>query len=800
MDLDEFSDDGFDDIPTAALQELENHAIQFTQTQNLQRHVKEDSQEGYGLMGWDEEEDEDLDTTEVTNDVGVPVGRPPGSKAPPQQQPDARPAPPPPNPRWNPAIDPPKRQTNDAAASANLASRQRIAPVGAPRQAYAGSQHFQAATTSAAQLQPSQFARPPLPQTRYNASQASQAPAVQPSGNMLSALQQRVRALEAELNAARGEASIIRSNATKQQQQHDAEVNRLKKLNAEQMAKQERIVEAAVAAEKTASTELQFLQRDLKEVNDRARRKDHGGAGGAGASFGTVTPKKTTKSWGFADGFDDMDLIPSPSKGQGRGRGAGSVAVNVGERTPTKGKRKRPMMDSPVTALETHTDDGDVPMMDDLRRPTTPAQSSVVVQMAPSPPFDFLPLILDHGSLPNQPPTFDLLSRFSFPSEPSVSFSSIIFQKLSLMGDPNQPMQLLVDFTELIVSIWVRCVEDRYWEPIKHLVALISFTLQLHTTTVAIWTFRNLAAAAQTTIFMVAEGRHRVPDGDLSKNETYSGVAEHIDTTYILALLQLVAIACATTPVKTEIGLELQAEELWRMLTLDFVLLLLTPKQKLEDVIAMLGLLSTSTLPKSIGPLVEDKDPTFVARLVIERVSAKLVEFPVTATLASDKRRIRIAALRTLISFARHPFGALALASHNNAIPRLVACMSTSIDDLYDQPIPAFILPPPSDDLPPPPPDSSATLSTIISQCVLLIHTLVTSPSTAETADIAGKLSVSHGGSQRYLLSLGRLTFAEDDLVLEAGIEAEVVEAAHELLEMAVTPDEGELVSEAFGA
>ena len=368
------------------------------------------------------------------------------------------------------------------------------------------------------------------------------------------------------------------------------------------------------------------------------------------------------------------------------------------------------------------------------------------------------------------------------------------------MGDPHQPMQLLVDFTELIVSIWVRCVEDRYWEPIKHLVALVSFTFQLHATTVAVWTFRNLAAAAQTTIFMVAEGRHRVPDGDLSKNETYSGVAEHIDTTYILALLQLVAIACATTPVKTETGLELQAEELWRILTLDFVLLLLTPKQKLEDVIAMLGLLSTSTLPKSIGPLVEDKDPTFVARLVIERVSAKLVEFPVAATLPSDKRRIRIAALRTLISFARHPFGALSLASHNNAIPRLVACMSTSIDDLYDQPIPALILPPPPDHVPPPPPDSSATLSTIISQCVLLIHTLVTSPSTAEASDIAGKLSVSHGGSQRYLLSLGRLTFAEDDLVLEAGIETEVVEAAHELLEMAITPDEGELVSEAFGA
>lgn len=387
MDLDEFSDDGFDDIPSAALQELENHAIQFTQTQSLQRQNNQPGQQRYSNYGWDEEEDEDLDTTEVTNDEGVPVGRPPGGKAPPPQHPAPRPAPPPPNPRWNPTIDPSKRQTNHAANSTDSASRQRVAPVGAPHQPYAGSQHFQSTATVAAQLRPSQFARPPLPQTRYNASQASQGPTAQPSGNMFSALQQRVRALEAELNAARGEASIIRSNASKAQQQHDSEVNRLKKLNAEQMAKQERIVEAAVAAEKTASTELQFLQRDLKEVNDRARKKDHG-VGGAGGSFGTVTPKKTTKSWGFADGFDDMDRIPSPSKGQSKGRGAGSVAVNVGERTPTKGKRKRPMMDSPVKALETHTDDEDVRMMDDVRRPTTPAHSSALVQMAPTPPFD----------------------------------------------------------------------------------------------------------------------------------------------------------------------------------------------------------------------------------------------------------------------------------------------------------------------------------------------------------------------------------------------------------------------------
>lgn len=60
------------------------------------------------------------------------------------------------------------------------------------------------------------------------------------------------------------------------------------------------------------------------------------------------------------------------------------------------------------------------------------------------------------------------------------------------------------------------------------------------------------------------------------------------------------------------------------------------------------------------------------------------------------------------------------------------------------------------------------------------------------------KLSIIHGGSQKYLIALARLNFAEDDLVLEAGIDTEVAECAHEMLELAVTPEEGEAIHSAF--
>ena len=371
MDLDEFSDDSLDDLPDNALQELENNAIQFTQAQaQEQQQPRNPSQQPQTEYIW--VEDDDLDTTEVTNDVGIPVGRPVVDNTLQQQQHQEarRSLPPVPNPRWNPTVDPSKRP------APGLAARSRPPSVGPPNQPVFGSQRFQSQTSNLNRAQPSQFARPVVPQNRFAPSQSSQGP----PGDIASALQLRLRALESELAAARGEVSIIRSNSTKAQQQHDTEVARLKKLNAEQLAKQERILEAAVAAENNANTELQFLQQDMREVNDRVRKKDVVGGPGAG----TTTPKKATKTWRVADGFDDMDIVVSPSKGQGRSKNAGSVAANVGERTPSKGKRKRPLVDSPIMALETHTDDTAV---NDESAEPPPMQPAVVATPAP-PPFD----------------------------------------------------------------------------------------------------------------------------------------------------------------------------------------------------------------------------------------------------------------------------------------------------------------------------------------------------------------------------------------------------------------------------
>ncbi|KAL2163867.1 hypothetical protein VTH06DRAFT_3077 [Thermothelomyces fergusii] len=94
----------------------------------------------------------------------------------------------------------------------------------------------------------SQFARPPPPVSRPSpyVPQASQVLAGAGPTNqneLIAALQARLSELESDLTAAKGEASILRSKYDKARATHEADIARLKKETAEQLARQERIIE-----------------------------------------------------------------------------------------------------------------------------------------------------------------------------------------------------------------------------------------------------------------------------------------------------------------------------------------------------------------------------------------------------------------------------------------------------------------------------------------------------------------------------------------------------------------------------
>ena len=226
----------------------------------------------------------------------------------------------------------------------------------------------------------------PHPSSIYQASQQSARP-TGPTSHELAALQAQILDLQTRLNTKDGEIQIVRSRLEKTRQDHDREVQALRKKTSEQIAKYETAIEAAKAAERTTTTELEFTRRDLREELDRVKRRD-----------GPATPRKNAaaKAWGVSDGFEDVEMAGSPTKGQ-RGRNAGPIANTIAEptarvtRTPTKGgKRKRHAIDSPINALETHSeeamllDEGPTPRCEGIAG----TQAALV---APGPSFDVSP-------------------------------------------------------------------------------------------------------------------------------------------------------------------------------------------------------------------------------------------------------------------------------------------------------------------------------------------------------------------------------------------------------------------------
>lgn len=864
--MDDFSDDGLDELNVTTLQELENNAIQFTQAQQLgpTQPVNDDD---FGL------EDDDLDDTVVIDEAAqLPVRHSVERQSPAQapslvQDNGLQPARIIQQPRWQqPATGPGPSQYQPARQSASSSGR----PV-PPRPTiphHMGPPPPPAATANrfAPRASDPQYIRPPPSRPTYQQSQASQQQPTDIDRNrdgQFAALQARVRALENDLNSARGEASIVRSKYERSVAAHEAEVSKLKKQNAEALAKQERLVEAAVHAEKAAATELQFTRQDLREELQKSKK---GRKESAEATLSTPRKNKTNSFRNIADGFDDVEILPSPSKAQGGLKGKGkSAALTAGERTPSRAKRKRAAIESPVAALEVEDDS----VMADAA-PATQHEAPGLSLRPSALPYDLLRLVLDHGAIHGQPLTFDLLARYSFPSDPEQSFAGIIFQKLPSLGDPHDPVRLLIDFCEMIIDLWNQCLQEKYYEPIYDLVSLTTFILQLNTISVAPYITSALVPVAQTTIFLLAIPRFESQDGDLTSgaDETIQHLVLNIDTEGTLQLMYLAALGCTDSYLldpqhPLDLGPERDPPQrlYWKLMQIDFVLLMLSPKQPRDDFLGMLSMLCTSCLAESIGPITSDpeRDPVFVAQALIERVS-KIMHEPRSWVAPGESSGffghrqcvVRLAALRALMAFAQSGLGARQLALSDVAIPRLVNVLCGAIDALYDMDLPVELLNltfdqdeddkdhekvqrerPPADSemmegvddgtadrpididednaelvpsLTPTRPsqaqlDPSPTplLYTIASSVILLLHTLVTDPATSAHTDMRAKLSTSHGAPQKYLLTLSRLNYAEEDLVLEAGFDQGTLDRANELLDLAITPEEAEGVRLVFG-
>ncbi|RYP61736.1 hypothetical protein DL771_010023 [Monosporascus sp. 5C6A] len=858
--MDDFSDDDLDALNANALQELENSAIQSTQAQKNY----EGQSQTQAFFEYDFEDD-DLDDTVVEDGLRgksilppeKPAAQPPqasvaanivaataaaaaaapttATRVVPQQQKSwGRPPPVPgtrarggPGPAPGPAAN--HFRPQPAVAVSRQQQQQNHSqlwrqPLGVRS---SQQQEQQQQPPSHTQLQPPPFSQirphppPPLPRpaglvpSRYQASQ--QPPRhTDPTSQELAALQAQILDLQARLNTKDGEIQIVRSRLEKSRQDHERELQVLKKQTAEQIAKQERAVEAAKAAERTASTELEFTRRDLREELGRARRRDAPG-----------TPKKNAaaKPWGVSDGFEDVEMAGSPSKGQ-RGRNAGAVATAMAEppvrvaKTPTKGKRKRQTVDSPVNALETHSEDA---MVLDPEPNNGIAELQTAV-LSRGPLFDYVKIIINHSAAHGRSLVFDYLAGFALPSRPTESLASILFQKLAAIGNPNDPMRLPIEFCEQVIQLWEACRKESCLEPITELVSLIAITLQLHTTAVAPYIAPSLISIAMESCYDVCIPRFHNPNPGDPTDESWIKLNRNIPTTQILSLLYLTALGCAASP-PIGGGVTSPLSDFWSEVHAQFVLMLLNPKLPVEDFLATLRLLCTSVFPQSIGPTPPGQTAEFTAAHILEWVSLQLVETPRWDIDRAALWAVRNEIIKTLAAFARSKFGLVQLASSDCLVPRLVSLICASVDELYDgdmQFIPLSEATAASTSTsasrnmskPTAPPSSSTGnsllsspspihlnggLSSLISNAMLLLHTIVRSPATRHLVDVPAKLSRIMGGPQKYLLTLARLNFADTDVDDGGMVSEETAELAHELLELAVTEEEGAELGIYFG-
>lgn len=305
------------------------------------------------------------------------------------------------------------------------------------------------------------------------------------------------------------------------------------------------------------------------------------------------------------------------------------------------------------------------------------------------------------------------------------------------------------------------------YAPIYLFIDMLTLALEMKTLAIAPYIIDALVPIAQLTADLVA-----IPRFGTKSPAPYD---EDINPSSCLAILHLAALGCMndTSDMK----------RFWRLMRWDFILLILSTNQPTEDFEMMLRLLSTSVFHDTFGMIAPDDPQTQQKNTgyIIDRLTYPLFEIPYMPT-GTDKvpadvlLHLRLEILRLLMSMTRSPYASLALASHPNAVGRLVSLMSDELDVLYDYCAGH---------------ESSALILTLSTR---LLYYLVTT----YELDMQSKLASIHGGSQKYLLVLSRLNFAEDDLVLESGIDMDVQSLALEMLNLKVTPEEVDEVNGAF--
>lgn len=359
-----FDDDDLDNLNPDVLDGLENQAIQFTQAQQQLHYESSD----YG----DDIDDEDLEDAEVidegrtgaTQAWAVPIPVVTNASTTTQQQPRyvgnntiSRPI-------QSQFIQPISQRAPPTYSQRPIVTAWRNIPPATPsipppststqREQFRQQRYSNNASVPIVDRSRTQLTQPPASTTQ---TRTGTGPAIQKGDEIptnVEGLQRQLQelmkerdSLKQDVNIKSGEIAIVRSKQEKATKEHERELVAIRKINADELAKQKRAIEQAKDAEKKAATELAFTKRDLAE--EAGKTKNLRKAKGSKLNKVPTTP---TKKPTHMDGFDDDEVqFISPSKF--RGRKSNPVTPT---KAPGKRKRKATEAESPIGKLEVHVD------------------------------------------------------------------------------------------------------------------------------------------------------------------------------------------------------------------------------------------------------------------------------------------------------------------------------------------------------------------------------------------------------------------------------------------------------------
>lgn len=602
---------------------------------------------------------------------------------------------------------------------------------------------------------------------------------------------------EAEAQLKAGEVTIVRGNLDRATKEHVTHLARLLQEHAEAIQKLRDELHAMRRDRDEKDSLNKFLDHELKVEGGKPKQPRRTLKDGTARGQAASTPKKN-RTVPFGDGFDDGDVVMvSPSKSRDKSRTG----------TPRQGsKRKRNAVEAspskPLPILEAQAADDEL-----AAPPYMESENDIFTDTGKDDgKFKLLKRLMNHQPAGMRKRTFDAFAHYHFPSWPERPLSSIIYDGISLYRDESN--DFTTHFCRILLSLWDRCAQEKYYLPLHLIIDTLQFILAFGTLEKTAALADEIVPLAQSSSLLVAWTSFDNPD-----------LERYIDLQECLSILLTVARSCAHD--------EETITRFWTLISRDFLRAILKSPM-LSTLTLTLQLLATSVTSTSFGPIPDfsptDPPPDLNQLLpndpitLVDHLTLFLHDLPSSTPAGpalpppprSSLWSFRLDVLQTISSFLPSPAAAAALAKHRYFLGRLLHLINYALSSLYST-APRTPL--------------ATVLSRIVNLATRIAYTLMMDETTKPLIDRKEKLDAVQGASHAHLVALTRLAFVdlEDGVVeseelvgvgyasfyapqgfgsgariLEAGIEEEVVDMAHGLLDEFLSPQEGEELLKVF--